>query len=104
MKDELPEFDDSILQLSGTEVVRPIKTMPLHEFKFRDYVEVRDLARGRTDVTFGILATPDLDDWSNAVLVPMERFDDGFWKPSASNTSGYTFPATMFFKYSIDIR
>ena len=37
MNDELPEFDDSILQPSDTEVVRPVKTMPLHEFKFRDY-------------------------------------------------------------------
>ncbi len=34
---EIPEFDESILRLSGTEVVRPVKTPPLHEFKFRDY-------------------------------------------------------------------
>ncbi len=34
---ELPVFDESILTLSGTEVVRPVKTTPLHEFKFRDY-------------------------------------------------------------------
>ncbi len=35
--EELPVFDDSILRLEGTEVVRPVKTTPLHEFKFRDY-------------------------------------------------------------------
>ena len=34
---DFPEFDDSILRLEGTEVVRPVKTTPLHEFKFRDY-------------------------------------------------------------------
>ena len=34
---EIPEFDESILKPSGTEVVRPVKTMPLHEFKFRDF-------------------------------------------------------------------
>ncbi len=37
MNGKLPEFDDSILRLSGTEVVCPIKTMPMHEFKFRDF-------------------------------------------------------------------
>ncbi len=34
---EYPEFDESILKLTGTDVVRPVKTTPLHEFKFRDY-------------------------------------------------------------------
>ena len=34
---DYPEFDESILTLSGNEVVCPIKTTPLHEFKFRDY-------------------------------------------------------------------
>ncbi len=34
---DFPDFDDSILRLEGTEVVRPVKTTPLHEFKFRDY-------------------------------------------------------------------
>ena len=34
---DYPEFDESILRLSGTEVVRPVKTTPLHEFKFRDF-------------------------------------------------------------------
>lgn len=33
----LPVFNESILQLSGTEVVRPVKTTPCHEFQFRDY-------------------------------------------------------------------
>ena len=36
---ELPPFDESILKLSGTEVIRPVKTTPLHEFKFRDYCQ-----------------------------------------------------------------
>ena len=34
---DFPDFDDSILRMEGTEVVRPVKTTPLHEFKFRDY-------------------------------------------------------------------
>ena len=37
MNCELPTFDESILTLSDTEVVCPVKTTPLHEFKFRDY-------------------------------------------------------------------
>ncbi len=37
MNCEYPEFDESILTLNGTEVVCPVKTTPLHEFKFRDY-------------------------------------------------------------------
>ena len=37
--EELPVFDDSILRLEGTEVVRPVKTTPLHEFKFRDFCQ-----------------------------------------------------------------
>ena len=37
--EELPVFDDSILTLSGTEVVCPVKTTPLHEYKFRDYCQ-----------------------------------------------------------------
>ena len=40
---EYPEFNDSILKLSGTEVVRPVKTTPLHEFKFRDYCQENDI-------------------------------------------------------------
>ncbi len=43
MNCEYPEFDDSILTISGTEVVRPVKTTPLHEFKFRDYCKENGL-------------------------------------------------------------
>ena len=68
-------------------------------------VLTRDLAEGRSDVTFGILATPDLLDWSKAKLIPMEKVStDGLWKPSASKTTGYVFPAKMFFKYTIEIQ
>ena len=68
-------------------------------------VQSRDLAEGRSDVTFAILATPDLTDWSNAKLVPMTKFAaDGLWKPTASESSGYVFPSQMFFKYVIDIQ
>ena len=34
---DIPDFDESILQPVGTEVVRPVRTTPLHEFQFRDY-------------------------------------------------------------------
>ena len=34
---DIPEFDESILQLTGTEVVRPVQTTPRHEFQFQDY-------------------------------------------------------------------
>ena len=68
-------------------------------------VQSRDLATGRDDVTFGVLATPDLTDWSNAKLVPMTKFaTDGLWRPTASESSGYVFPPQMFFKYTIDIQ
>ena len=68
-------------------------------------VQSRDLATGRDDVTFGILATPDFTDWSNATLVPMTKFaTDGLWRPTASESSGYVFPSQMFFKYTIDIQ
>ena len=40
---DIPEFDESILTLSGTEVVCPVKTTPLHEFKFRDYCKENGL-------------------------------------------------------------
>ena len=43
MNCEYPEFDESILTISGTEVVRPVKTTPLHEFKFRDYCQENGL-------------------------------------------------------------
>jgi len=68
-------------------------------------VESRNLADGRDDVTFGVLATENLNDWTSATLVPMEKFPDGFWKPADSkNNSSYVFPSKMFFKYQIDIR
>ena len=68
-------------------------------------VQSRDLATGRDDVTFGILATPDLTDWSNATLVPMTKFaTDGLWRPTASESAGYVFPSQMFFKYTIDVK
>ncbi len=34
---EQPEFDKSILTLSGTEILRPVQTTPCHEFRFRDH-------------------------------------------------------------------
>lgn len=37
MDGELPKFDESILCLSRTEVVRPVKTMLRHAFKLRDF-------------------------------------------------------------------
>ena len=43
MNCEYPEFDESILTISGTEVVRPVKTTPMHEFKFRDYCKENGL-------------------------------------------------------------
>ena len=43
MNADIPEFDESILTISGTEVVRPVKTTPLHEFKFRDYCQENGL-------------------------------------------------------------
>ena len=43
MNCEYPEFDESILTISGTEVVRPVKTTPLHEFKFHDYCKENGL-------------------------------------------------------------
>ena len=68
-------------------------------------IQSRSLATGRDDVTFGILATPDLADWSNATLIPMTKSAaDGLWKPTASESSGYVFPSQMFFKYTIDIQ
>ena len=69
-------------------------------------VEARALAAGRDDIAFGILATENLSDWSNAMLVPMKRFTtDGFWKPSASeNNSSYVFPPQMFFRYTVEIK
>ena len=67
-------------------------------------VEARDLASGRGDVTFGILATENLTDWTDATLIQMEKFGDGFWKPSDSADSAYVYPAKMFFKYTVEVK
>lgn len=65
-------------------------------------VKSRSLADGRGDVAFGVLATEDLNDWSQATLVPMEKFaGDGLWKPAASGSPGYAFPDKMFFRYTL---
>ena len=63
----------------------------------------RELAEGRDDVTFGVLATENLNDWTSAALVPM-TIVDGLWKPSNSESPNYVFPAKMFFKYTIVVR
>jgi len=66
-------------------------------------VETRALASGRSDVTFVILASEDLKDWTT--LVPMKQFTtDGYWKPTASEESAYVFPAQLFFKYTIEVK
>ena len=62
----------------------------------------RDLATGRDDIAFDILATENLSDWSSPV--PMDKFADGLWKPEESGTGGYVFPSKMFFKYKIEIK
>lgn len=67
-------------------------------------VLARALAGNRDDVTFGVLATENLTDWTSATLVPMEEFSDGFWKPVASESPNYVFPSKMFFKYSIEVK
>ena len=68
-------------------------------------VRARDLASGRDDVAFGVLATEDLTDWATATLIPMKKFSsDKLWKPAASEDPAYVFPAKMFFKYRIDIQ
>ena len=67
-------------------------------------VLARALAGNRDDVTFGVLATENLTDWTSATLMPMEEFSDGFWKPVASESPNYVFPAKMFFKYTIVVR
>jgi hypothetical protein len=66
-------------------------------------VQSRALAEGRDDVTFDVLATEDLADWSNATLIKMKKCDDGLWKPVDSEGPGYVFPDKMFYKYLIDV-
>jgi len=67
-------------------------------------VESRTLAEGRDDVTFGILATENLSDWTT--LVPMKQFttDGRIWKPTASEDSSYVYPAKMFFRYTVEVK
>ena len=66
-------------------------------------VQSRALAEGRDDVTFDVLATEDLADWSNATLIKMKKCDDGLWKPVDSEDSNYVFPEKMFYKYILDM-
>lgn len=66
-------------------------------------IAARDLAPGRDDVTFDVLATEDLSNWSQAALIPMTVVN-GLWKPTASESPNYVFPAKMFFKYTIVVR
>ena len=67
-------------------------------------VQSRELAEGRDDVTFDVLATEDLADWSNATLIKMKKCDDGLWKPVDSEGPGYVFPDKMFYKYLLDVK
>ena len=64
-------------------------------------VKLRALAEGRGDVTYGVLATESLDDWTHATFVPYSQFTDGTLTPSAVKNPA---PAHMFFKYKIDIQ
>ena len=66
-------------------------------------VQSRALAEGRDDVTFDVLATEDLADWTNATLIKMKKCDDGLWKPVDSEDSNYVFPEKMFYKYILDM-
>ena len=63
-------------------------------------VKLRALADGRSDVTYGVLATESLDDWAKAVFVPYSQFTDGALAPSAVKDPA---PAKMFFRYKLDI-
>ena len=62
-------------------------------------VKLRALAEGRDDVTYGVLATESLDDWTHATFVPYSQFSDGVLSPSAVKNPA---PAQMFFRYKID--
>ena len=63
-------------------------------------VKLRALAENRGDVTYGVLASEALDDWTSATFVPYSQFTDGTLAPSAVKNPA---PAQMFFKYTIDI-
>ena len=75
MNCEYPEFDESILTLSGTEVVCPVKTTPLHEFKFRDYCRengvVSYLPLRRTWKVHNLTSNGKAYNYSKEVLRPM---------------------------------
>ena len=64
-------------------------------------VKLRALAKNRSDVAYGVLASESLDDWTNATFVPYSQFTDGTLTPSAVKNPA---PAQMFFKYSIAIQ
>ena len=66
-------------------------------------VQSRELAAGRDDVTFDVLATKDLADWGRAKRITMKLCDDGLWKPVESEDPNYVFPDKMFYKYLIDV-
>ena len=72
---DFPEFDGSILTLSGTEVVCPVKTTPLHEFKFRDYCQengvVNYLPLRRTWKVHNLTSNGKAYNYSKEVLRPM---------------------------------
>ena len=41
----------------------------------------------------------------NAQAAAMEKVaEDGLWKPTASESSGYVFPSQMFFKYTVEVK
>ena len=64
-------------------------------------VKLRALAEGRSDVTYGVLATETLGDWEHATFVPYSEFTNGTLAPSAVKNPA---PAQMFFKYRIEIQ
>ena len=64
-------------------------------------VKLRALADGRDDVTYGVLATESLDDWTNATFVPYSDFTNGTLTPAKVEDPA---PSQMFFKYKIDIQ
>ena len=64
-------------------------------------MKLRALAEGRNDVTYGVLATESLDDWTHATFVPYSDFTDGAITPAAVKNPA---PAQMFFKYKITIQ
>ncbi len=72
---DYPEFDESILTISGNEVVCPVKTTPLHEFKFRNYCQkngvVCYLPLCRTWKVHNVTSNGKSYNYSKEVLRPM---------------------------------